>query len=76
MTRSVAYTVLAPALAISLFACRPKDDAGSEFATGVPRSSTVAMAVPGSDTKALTVEGSNYALMGQIADWCTSPPER
>lgn len=69
MTRFVAYTVLAPALAISLFACRPKDDAGSEFATGVPRSSTVAMAVPGSDTKALTVESSDHFLLGQTADW-------
>jgi len=69
MTRFVAYTVLAPALAISLFACRPKDDPGSEFATGVPRSSTVAMAVPGSDSKALTVEGSNHFLLGQTADW-------
>ena len=69
MTRSVAYTALAPALAIGLFACHPKDEPGSEFATGVPRSSTVAMTVPSSDSKALTVEGSNYALMGQIAEW-------
>jgi hypothetical protein len=66
MTRSVAYAALAPALAVGLFACHPKDEPGSEFATGVPRASTVAMAVPGSDTtNALTVEGSNYALMGQ-----------
>jgi hypothetical protein len=69
MTRSVAYAALAPALAVGLFACHPKDEPGSEFATGVPRASTVAMAVPGSDTKALTVEGSNYALMGQTSEW-------
>ena len=69
MTRFVAYTAVASALAVGLFACHPKDEPGSEFATGVPRASTVAMAVPGADTKALTVEGSNYALMGQIADW-------
>ena len=69
MTRFVAYTALAPALAMGLFACRPKDEAGSEFAAGVPRSSTVAMAVPGSDRKALTVESGSYALQGQIADW-------
>jgi hypothetical protein len=55
MTRFVAYIALAPAL--GLVACHPKDEPGSEFAAGVPRSSTVAMAVPGSDAKALTVEG-------------------
>jgi hypothetical protein len=67
MTRFVAYIALVPAL--GLFACHPKDDPGSEFATGVPRASTVAMAVPGSDTKALTVEGSSYALLGETAEW-------
>ena len=69
MTRFVAYAALAPALALGLFACHPKDEPGSEFATGVPRSSTVAMTVPSSDSKALTVEGSNYALMGEMAEW-------
>jgi hypothetical protein len=67
MTRFVAYIALVPAL--SLLACHPKEEPGSEFATGVPRASTVAMAVPGSDTKALTVEGSSYALSGQTAEW-------
>ncbi len=69
MTRFVACTAFASALAIGVLACQPKDDQGSEFAAGVPRSSTVAMAVPGSDSKALTVEGSSYALSGQVADW-------
>ncbi len=69
MTRFVAYTALCSALTIGLFACQPKDEPGSELATGVPRASTVAMAVPGSDNEALTVEGSNYALMGQLSDW-------
>ncbi|HEX7505397.1 MAG TPA: hypothetical protein VF550_01415 [Polyangia bacterium] len=69
MTRFVAYPAVASALAVGLFACHPKDGPGSEFATGVPRASTVAMAIPGSDAKALTVEGSSYALMGQTADW-------
>jgi len=69
MTRSVAYTALASALVVGLSACHPKDEAGSEFATGVPRASTVAMAVPGSDTKALSVEGGSYALLGQTSEW-------
>ena len=69
MTRFVASTVCSFALAVGLLACQPKDDQGSEFATGVPRASTVAMAVPGSDAKALTVEGSSYALLGQTAEW-------
>jgi len=69
MTHFVAYTTVAAALAIGLFACSSKEDQGSEFAAGVPRSSTVAMAVPGSNAQALTVEGSSYALLGQTADW-------
>lgn len=55
-------------LSAGLGACQAKDD-GSEFATGVPRASTVAMVVPGSDSQAITVESSSYALLGQPADW-------
>ena len=69
MTRFVAYTACYFTLAAHLVACNPKEDQGSEFATGVPRASTVAMAVPGSETKALTVEGSTKALEGQTAEW-------
>jgi hypothetical protein len=68
MTRLVAYTAPALLLSANLLACHPKDD-GSEFATGVPRESTVAMSVPNSDRKALTVESGSYALLGEIADW-------
>jgi hypothetical protein len=70
MTRFVAYSTPALLLSVTLLACQPKDD-GSEFATGVPRASTVAMSVPGSDSKALTVEGSSHALLGEIAQWYT-----
>jgi hypothetical protein len=56
------------AIAATLAGCHPKDQ-GSEFASGVPRQSTVAMQVPGSDSKALTVEGSSHALLGQLAEW-------
>jgi hypothetical protein len=69
MTRIVACCSLALAAGIS--ACHPLDKAGSEFATGVPRSDTVAMSVPGSSAKALTVEGSSYALQGQTAELYT-----
>jgi len=70
MTRFVAYTALSSALAIGLVACQPKEEPGAEFATGVPRASTVAMTVRGSDSaQALTVEGSSFALMGQISEW-------
>ena len=69
MTRLVAYTVCSCALSIALVACNAKEDQGSEFATGVPRASTVAMAVPSSEAKALTVEGSTKALEGQTAEW-------
>jgi hypothetical protein len=68
MTRSVAYTACSLVLASALVACHPKDE-GSEFATGVPRQSTVAMQVPGSDSKALEVEGSTHALLGQLSEW-------
>jgi hypothetical protein len=59
-------------LAVGLVACQPKDEAGSEYATGVPRSSTVAMSVPGSNAKALTVETGSYALQGETAEWYTT----
>ena len=72
MTRFVAYTTLAASLTVGLVACQPKDEAGSEFATGVPRSSTVAMSVPGSNAQALTVETGTYALLGQTAEWYTT----
>jgi hypothetical protein len=72
MTRFVAYTTLAASLIVGLVACQPKDEAGSEFATGVPRSSTVAMSVPGSNAQALTVETGTYALQGQTAEWYTT----
>lgn len=67
MTRFVAYTsaLLFP---VALAACHPKDD-GSDFATGVPRASTVAMSVPGADGKAITVESGSYALLGETAEW-------
>lgn len=68
MTRLFAYIAPALLLSVGLFACQPKDDA-SEFATGVPRASTVAMSVPGSDSKALTVESGSYALLGETAEW-------
>lgn len=68
MTRSFASTAPALLLSVSLLACHPKDD-GSDFATGVPRASTVAMSIPGSDSKALTVESGTYALLGETADW-------
>lgn len=68
MTRPLAYTAPALLLCAGLCACHPKDD-GSEFATGVPRASTVAMSVPGSDSKALTVESTGYALLGETAEW-------
>jgi hypothetical protein len=67
MTRFVAYTACSLALATSLGACQKEQ--GSEFATGVPRQSTVEMTVPGSSTKALSVESGSYALQGQISDW-------
>jgi hypothetical protein len=67
MTRSLTYTS-ALLLSVALAACHPKDD-GSEFATGVPRASTVAMSVPGSDSKAITVESGSYALLGETAEW-------
>jgi hypothetical protein len=63
-----AYTAPALLLSAGLLACHPKDD-GSDFATGVPRSSTVAMSVPSSDSKALTIESGSYALLGETADW-------
>ena len=69
MTRFATYIACSSALAVGLLACQPKDDQGSEFATGVPRASTVAMAVPGSDTQALTVEGKSHVPSSQIADW-------
>lgn len=69
MTRFVAYPMLAAALATGSIGCQPKDEAGSEFATGVPRSSTIAMSVPGSNGQALTVETGAYALQGQTAEW-------
>src|SRR6266542_5713665 len=59
-------------LAVGLVACQPKDEAGSEYAAGVPRSSTVAMSVPGSNAKALTVETGRYALQGETAEWYTT----
>jgi hypothetical protein len=68
MTRFAAYTAPTLLLSVALVACQPKDEA-SEFATGVPRASTVAMSVPGSDGKALSVESGNYALLGETADW-------
>ena len=67
MTRTVAYTACSLILASALAACQPNQ--GSEFATGVPRQSTVAMQVPGSNSKALTVEGSTHALLGQLSEW-------
>lgn len=72
MTHSVACTTLVGTLAVGLVACQPKDEAGSEYATGVPRSSTVAMSVPGSNAKALTVETGSYALQGETAEWYTT----
>lgn len=69
MTRFVAYPMLTAVLTSGLLACHPKDEPGSDFATGVPRSSTVAMTMPGSGTKALTVESGAYALQGQTAEW-------
>ena len=71
MTRFITYTSCI-ALAAAIPACHPQDKAGSEFATGVPRSETVAMSVPGTDAKALTIEGSSYALEGQTAEWYTT----
>ena len=71
MTRYFTCTTCSLALALSLAACHPQDRAGSEFATGVPRSETVAMSVPGTDAKALSIEGSTRALEGQTADWYT-----
>jgi hypothetical protein len=68
MTRSFTYTAPALLLSVSLLACHPKDD-GSDFATGVPRASTVALSVPGSDSKALTLESGSYALLGETAEW-------
>jgi hypothetical protein len=68
MTRSLTYTAPALLLSVGLLACHPKDD-GSDFATGVPRASTVAMSVPSSDSKALTVESGSYALLGETAEW-------
>jgi hypothetical protein len=72
MTRFVAYIASAFLLSASLLACHPKgSDEGSEFATGVPRASTVAMSIPGADGKALTVESGSYALLGELAQWYT-----
>jgi hypothetical protein len=70
MTRTVACASCF-ALAATIVACHPQNQAGSEFATGVPRSETVAMSVPGTDARALTIEGSRYALEGQTAEWYT-----
>ena len=72
MTRYVAKTTCLFALSSLLVACQPKEDPGSEFATGVPRKSTVALAVPGSSAQALTVESQGYALQGQTAEWYTT----
>jgi hypothetical protein len=65
MTRIVACF----SLVLTAAACHPADNAGSEFATGVPRQETVAMSVPGSNAKALTVESGSRALEGQTAEW-------
>jgi hypothetical protein len=70
MTRTVACCIACLALAATTTACQPPD-AGSAFATGVPRQETVAMSVPGSSAKALTVEGSTRALEGQTSEWYT-----
>jgi hypothetical protein len=69
MTRIAACFACLLTLSLGVTACHRPDDAGSEFATGVPRSETVAMSVPGSDAKALTVESGSYALEGQTAEW-------
>jgi hypothetical protein len=69
MTRIVACFSACCSLALALAGCHPLDQAGSEFATGVPRQDTVSMSVPGSSAKALTIEGSSRALEGQTADW-------
>jgi hypothetical protein len=67
MRRTFTYTA-ALLLSVAISACHAKDD-GSEFATGVPRASTVAMSVPGSDGRAITVESGSYALLGETAEW-------
>lgn len=69
MTRNVACCAISLVLLLGLSGCHRLDQAGAEFATGVPRQETVSMEVPGSEVKALTVEGGSRALEGQTAEW-------
>ncbi len=67
MTRLIKTTLTSLCLPLCLGACRPKDEAESEFRNAVPRKETVEMAVPASAGQRLQIEAVEQALKGQTA---------